>query len=92
MVFDEVYEQFGNHPCLEGWYITEEFHDGSYPVGWLLILRPNRISPFLSLRLYGEVCRPIFAGNGLDGSSLRRPILIIYTFRILADAVWWMWM
>ena len=34
MVFDEVYEQFGNHPCLEGWYITEEFHDGSYPVGW----------------------------------------------------------
>ena len=34
MVFDELYEQFGNHPCLEGWYITEEFHDGSYPVGW----------------------------------------------------------
>ena len=34
MVFDEVYEQFGNHPCLKGWYITEEFHDGSYPVGW----------------------------------------------------------
>lgn len=34
MVFDEVFEQFGNHPCLEGWYITEEFHDGSYPVGW----------------------------------------------------------
>jgi len=34
MLFDEVYEQFGNHPCLAGWYITEEFHDGSYPVGW----------------------------------------------------------
>lgn len=34
MVFDEVYEQFGNHPSLAGWYITEEFHDGSYPVGW----------------------------------------------------------
>lgn len=34
MLFDEVYEQFGNHPCLVGWYITEEFHDGSYPVGW----------------------------------------------------------
>lgn len=33
-LFDEVYEQFGNHPCLVGWYITEEFHDGSYPVGW----------------------------------------------------------
>ena len=34
MLFDEVYEQFGNNPCLVGWYITEEFHDGSYPVGW----------------------------------------------------------
>lgn len=34
MLFDEVYEQFGNHPSLVGWYITEEFHDGSYPVGW----------------------------------------------------------
>lgn len=33
-LFDEAFEQFGNHPCLAGWYITEEFHDGSYPVGW----------------------------------------------------------
>lgn len=36
LLFDEIYEQFGNHPCLEGWYITEEFHDGSWPSGaWL---------------------------------------------------------
>ena len=34
LLFDEVFAQFGNHPCLAGWYITEEFHDGSYPVGW----------------------------------------------------------
>ena len=32
-VFDELLEQFGNHPCLAGWYITEEFHDGQGP--WL---------------------------------------------------------
>lgn len=36
MVFDEVNEKFGNHPCLGGWYITEEFHDGTWPMGgWL---------------------------------------------------------
>lgn len=34
LLFDEVFAQFGNHSCLAGWYITEEFHDGSYPVGW----------------------------------------------------------
>lgn len=34
MVFDELYNQFGSNSCLVGWYITEEFHDGSYPVGW----------------------------------------------------------
>lgn len=33
-VFDELFEQYGKHPNLAGWYITEEFHDGSYPVGW----------------------------------------------------------
>lgn len=33
-LFDEVYALFGNHPALAGWYITEEFHDGSFPVGW----------------------------------------------------------
>ena len=33
-VFDELFALWGNHPCLDGWYITEEFHDGSYPVGW----------------------------------------------------------
>lgn len=31
-LFDEVYEQFGSNPCLAGWYITEEFHDGM--TGW----------------------------------------------------------
>ena len=34
LLFDEVIELFGNKPALVGWYITEEFHDGSYPVGW----------------------------------------------------------
>ena len=33
-VFDELFALWGNHPSLAGWYITEEFHDGSYPVGW----------------------------------------------------------
>ena len=33
-VFDELFPLFGKHPCLAGWYIAEEFHDGSYPVGW----------------------------------------------------------
>lgn len=33
-VFDELYQLFGKHPNLAGWYITEEFHDGSFPVGW----------------------------------------------------------
>lgn len=33
-VFDELFSLWGNHPNLAGWYITEEFHDGSYPVGW----------------------------------------------------------
>lgn len=33
-VFDELYNLWGNHPNLVGWYITEEFHDGSFPVGW----------------------------------------------------------
>lgn len=33
-VFDELYALWGKHPSLAGWYITEEFHDGSYPVGW----------------------------------------------------------
>lgn len=36
LLFDEINAQFGSHPCLEGWYITEEFHDGSWPSGaWL---------------------------------------------------------
>ncbi len=26
-VFDELFALWGNHPCLDGWYITEEFHD-----------------------------------------------------------------
>lgn len=34
LLFDEVFALWGNHPCLAGWYITEEFHDGSFPVGW----------------------------------------------------------
>lgn len=33
-VFDELFALWGKHPNLAGWYITEEFHDGSYPVGW----------------------------------------------------------
>lgn len=33
-VFDELLTLWGKHPNLAGWYITEEFHDGSYPVGW----------------------------------------------------------
>lgn len=33
-VFDELFALWGEHPNLAGWYITEEFHDGSYPVGW----------------------------------------------------------
>lgn len=36
LLFDELNTKFGQHPCLEGWYITEEFHDGSWPSGaWL---------------------------------------------------------
>ena len=34
IVADELYEKFGDSPCFAGWYITEEFHDGTYPVGW----------------------------------------------------------
>ena len=29
--FDELFAQYGNHPCLAGWYIPEEFHDGAGP-------------------------------------------------------------
>ncbi|WP_106828361.1 DUF4434 domain-containing protein [Parabacteroides pacaensis] len=32
-VIDEIYEKFASSPCFAGWYITEEFHDGSYPDG-----------------------------------------------------------
>ncbi len=36
MLFDEINSKFGKNPCLAGWYITEEFHDGSWPSGaWL---------------------------------------------------------
>lgn len=34
LVANELYERFGDSPCFDGWYITEEFHDGTYPVGW----------------------------------------------------------
>lgn len=33
IVADELYSKFGNSPCFAGWYITEEFHDGSFPNG-----------------------------------------------------------
>jgi len=32
-VADELYNKFGASSCFAGWYITEEFHDGSYPDG-----------------------------------------------------------
>ena len=32
-VIDELYDKFAASPCFAGWYITEEFHDGSYPDG-----------------------------------------------------------
>lgn len=34
VVIDEVYENFSTSPCFAGWYITEEFHDGTFPSGW----------------------------------------------------------
>lgn len=34
LVADELYSNFGDSPCFAGWYITEEFHDGTWPVGW----------------------------------------------------------
>lgn len=34
LVVDELYEKFGSSPCFDGWYITEEFHDGTFPAGW----------------------------------------------------------
>lgn len=34
IVADELYQKFGQSKCFAGWYITEEFHDGTYPVGW----------------------------------------------------------
>ncbi len=34
VVVDELFDKFGNSPSFAGWYITEEFHDGTYPVGW----------------------------------------------------------
>lgn len=33
LVIDEIYEMFGSCSCFAGWYITEEFHDGSFPDG-----------------------------------------------------------
>lgn len=104
MLFDEVYEQFGNNPCLVGWYITEEFHDGSYPVGWqqepalsmlakylegvASYIRLNPISQYLLLLLYGEVCRLIFVDNGSDVFSNRLRILTIFIYKILVAVVW----
>lgn len=32
-VIDEIYAKFCGSKCFAGWYITEEFHDGSYPDG-----------------------------------------------------------
>ncbi len=34
IVLDELYEKFADSACFAGWYITEEFHDGTYPLGW----------------------------------------------------------
>lgn len=34
IIADELYARFGQSSCFAGWYITEEFHDGTYPVGW----------------------------------------------------------
>ncbi len=34
LVADEISANFGSSPCFAGWYITEEFHDGTWPVGW----------------------------------------------------------
>ncbi|WEK35635.1 MAG: DUF4434 domain-containing protein [Candidatus Pseudobacter hemicellulosilyticus] len=34
IVLDELYDKFAASPSFAGWYITEEFHDGTYPVGW----------------------------------------------------------
>ena len=34
LVVDEIVANFGSSSCFAGWYITEEFHDGTWPVGW----------------------------------------------------------
>jgi len=46
-VADELYEKFADSPCFGGWYITQEFHDGTYPVGWHSTTELNLLGEFL---------------------------------------------
>ena len=62
-VFDELYSLYGQHPNLAGWYITEEFHDGSFPVGWqqepalsLLAQYIQRVAAYVKSKSLKTVC------------------------------------
>lgn len=33
-LIDDLYDKFGDHGAMAGWYICEEFHDGSYRGWW----------------------------------------------------------
>lgn len=90
LVFDELFAFWGNHPNLAGWYITEEFHDGSYPVGWQQEPALSMLADYLQTvaayvkskspkeiciaRLYGEECLLIFVENGL-ARYLLKPLI-----------------